>query len=366
MPILKALATAALMLAVSGTSFVLAQEKSQPAPAATPPAGNGTVAPAPAQSSERDLRVQLKTLEEWDTTVDSLVNLTALVYNAQGSQDLGGHAIDYYWQRYIMTPATRESLDTLRDKAQKQSISKDTAGLQQTLNQASAILTAERVKAFDVSMFFEAQAPIIYHQYQLGPWLARATDADRQAINDRVGATYDKLAKQLEEVMKLPQPESPGDTVTRFFQVIVEPAAFFNSERARLVKAQANLPNPIAVSRRTRDNVPCPPPVPPVKGHDKPSIGADFPSSEAFYPPRAKLNNVEGSVILRAEISSSGCIQMAEVVGTSGAAELDEGALRLAMAGKYVPGEAGDKPTPGMLTFRVRFEQPEGALSSSR
>jgi hypothetical protein len=44
-------------------------------------------------------------------------------------------------------------------------------------------------------------------------------------------------------------------------------------------------------------------------------------------------------------------------VGTSGVAELDEGALNLAMAGSYLPAAAGDKAAPGTLMFRVKFEQ---------
>jgi TonB family protein len=161
--------------------------------------------------------------------------------------------------------------------------------------------------------------------------------------------------------MKLPQPESPGATVDRFYKQVTQPAAFFNTERERLVKAQAELPNPVAVSPRERGDKPCPAPVPPTKGRDKPSLGANFPSSEGFYPPAAKQNDVQGAVTLRATISETGCIQRAEVVGTSGVAELDEGALNLAMAGSYVPAAGpGDKPKAGALMFRVKFENPYG------
>lgn len=338
-----------------------------PAPAPETPDASSSAAPAapPAQQAQvrpLDLHVKLKSLEEWDNAVDALVNLTWQVRNGQSSLDLGGHDIGYYWDRYVKTTATKEKLDSMRDKAQKQSVAKDTAGLQKSLDEASALLTDQRVKAFVISMFLSAQQPIIYHQYQLGPWLARAGDPDRQGINDRVTATYATLLRELDAAMKLPEPESPGATVERFYKQITEPAAFFNAERERLVKAQADLPNPVTVSARKRGDKACPAPVAPVKGRDKPSLSPDFPSSAGFYPPAAKQNDVQGAVTLRATISETGCIQNAEVVGTSGVAELDEGALDLAMAGSYVPAAgAGDKPKAGTIMFRVKFEQPYGA-----
>lgn len=359
MPMLKpprarswALANAALLLSLACPSFVSAQS----APAAPP------ASPAPqAAPKQADLRLKITTLEEWDNTVDGLMNLTSLVYNSQSSQDLGGHNLEYYWQQHILTAATKEKLEALRDKAQKQSVAKDTAGLQKTLDEASAILTAERAKASAITTFLGAQEPVIYHQYQLGPWLTRATDADRAGINDRVVATYERLLKELDAVVKLPEPENPTATTQRFYKVLAEPVAFFNAERARLVKAQQDMPSPVAaVPPRTRGDKACPAPVPPTKGRDRPSLAPDFPSSEAFYPAAAKQNDVEGAVTLRVAISETGCIQRAEVAGTSGVARLDEAALDLAMAGSYVPAAAADgKPTAGTMLFRVKFEQPD-------
>jgi TonB family protein len=357
----RALAIAALLMVLTDSS--LAQNAPPPVTPPTPPPATPATPPAPtaaAAPKPASLKIKLTSLEEWDTQIDALVRLSYQVNGSQGGQDLGGHDLQYYWQQYVFAPATKEKLETLRETAQKQSVAKDTAGLQRTLDEASTILSGEHAKAYIVSLFLTAQDPVIYHQYQLGPWLARATDADRQGINDRVTATYAQLSKELDEAVKQHDIEKLGATAQSFNKHLAEPIAFFNTERARLVKTQAELPNPVAVSARTRGNEPCPAPVPPAKGRDKPGLGPDFPSSEAFYPATAKTNDVEGSVTLRATISETGCIQRAEVVGTSGVAELDDGALKLAMAGRYVPGAgAGDKGTAGTMMFRVKFEQPD-------
>ena len=364
MPILNAprarslsLATAALLCTVLISPLAGAQAPSQKPPVnAAPPAAAGAAPVRP----KADLKVKLTTLEEWDAQVDQLLRVSQQVYAGTSSEDLGGHGLEYYWQRYVLTSETKDKLETLRDKAQKQSVAKDTAGLQHTLEEASAILSAEQAKGYAVVMFLSAQAPVVYHQYQLGPWLARATDADRRGINDRVTATYDRLSKELDEAIKQHDASSLEAISQGFTKLLTEPIAFFNSERARLVKVQADLPNPVAVAPRTRGDKPCPAAVAPTKGRDKPSLGADFPSSEAFYPVAAKQNDVEGAVTLRVTVSETGCIQKAEIAGTSGVAQLDESALDLAMAGTYVPGAgAGDKPTAGTLLFRVKFEQPD-------
>ncbi len=355
MPILKAprvrsllLALAALPCTLLSCSLATAQDTTQKA------------SPAPAAAPRSDRKVKLTTLEEWDAQIDLLLRVSQQVYAGSSSEDLGGHDLQYYWQQYVLSSETKDKLETLRDKAQKQSVAKDTAGLQHTLDEASAILSAEHTKGYVIVMFLTAQAPVNYHQYQLGPWLARATDADRQGINDRVTATYASLSKELQDAIKQPDADNLPATSQRFMKLIAEPIAFFNSERARLVKAQADLPNPVAVSARTRGDKPCPAPVAPVKGRDKPSLGADFPSSEAFYPATPKQNDVEGAVTLRATVSETGCVQKAEIAGTSGVAQLDESALDLAMAGSYVPAAGpGDKPTAGTVLFRVKFEQPD-------
>ena len=344
------LATAALLCSSFCVSLAIAQS--------TPPAPPATAA-APA-APKQGLKVKVTSLEEWDAQVDSLLRVTQQIYAGTSTEDLGGHDLQYYWQQYVLTPETKEKLDTLRDKAQKQSVAKDTSGFQHTLDEASAIFTAEQTKGYLIVMFLTAQAPVSYHQYQLGPWLARATDADRQGINDRVNAAYTNLSRELQEAMKQHDPDNLSATSQRFMKQLAEPIAFFNSERARLVKAQSNQPNPVAVSPRTRGDKPCPAPVPPVKGRERPTLGADFPSSESFYPAAAKQNDVEGAVTLRVTLSETGCVQKAEIAGTSGVAQLDEGALDLAMAGSYVPGAGpGDKPVGGTLMFRVKFEQPD-------
>jgi len=317
------LATAALLCTSLCASLAIAQSAPQKPPAA---------AAAPA-APKQGLKVKLTSLEEWDAQVDSLVRVTQQIYAGTSSEDLCGHDLQYYWQQYVLAPETKEKLETLRDKAQKQSVAKDTAGFQHTLDEASAIFTAEQTKGYVIVMFLSAQAPVNYHQYQLGPWLARATDADRQGINDRVNAAYTNLARQLQEAIKQHDTDNLPATSQQFMNQLAEPVAFFNSERARLVKAQADQPNPVAVSPRTRGDKPCPAPVLPVKGQARASLGADFPSSESFYPAVPKQNDVEGAVTLRVTLSETGCVQKAEVAGTSGVAQLDEGALDLAMAG---------------------------------
>jgi periplasmic protein TonB len=131
-----------------------------------------------------------------------------------------------------------------------------------------------------------------------------------------------------------------------------------NARRLRLVSEQAEQSNPIALSAVTRSTA-CPAPVAPVAGKEKPTLGQDFPSSEDYYPWMSKTAQAEGKVTVRATISDTGCVVRAEISGTSGVRDLDQGALALAMDGSYAPGSKDGKAVPGELMFRINFEMHE-------
>jgi TonB family protein len=65
---------------------------------------------------------------------------------------------------------------------------------------------------------------------------------------------------------------------------------------------------------------------------------------------------MEGAVLVRVLVSDTGCPERAEVARTSGAAELDDGALALALDGVYVPRAREGVVLPGETTFRVSFQ----------
>jgi protein TonB len=101
------------------------------------------------------------------------------------------------------------------------------------------------------------------------------------------------------------------------------------------------------------------PSAPPVHAgvHKPPTVGKGFPNSEDYYPAASKRLNEEGAPTVHVCIAASGKLSAApSIAQSSGSARLDEGALNLAKAGRYVPGSDDGKPIDACFDFRIKFQ----------
>jgi protein TonB len=100
-----------------------------------------------------------------------------------------------------------------------------------------------------------------------------------------------------------------------------------------------------------------PPPPPPPKAVKKPTIGKGFPSSEEYYPAASKRLGEEGSPTVKVCVGPNGKLtEEPSIAQSSGSARLDEGAVKLAKAGRYVAGSIDGQPSTDCFNFRVKFE----------
>src|SRR6185312_12590433 len=100
-----------------------------------------------------------------------------------------------------------------------------------------------------------------------------------------------------------------------------------------------------------------PPPPPAPKNVKKASLGKNFPNSEDYYPAAAKRLGEEGSPTVKVCIGPNGKLtEEPTIAQSSGNARLDEGAIKLAKAGRYVAGSVDGVPSTDCLSFRVKFE----------
>ena len=101
------------------------------------------------------------------------------------------------------------------------------------------------------------------------------------------------------------------------------------------------------------------PPAPPVHvgTHKAPTTPKNFPNSEDYYPAASKRLNEEGAPTVHVCVAASGKLSAAPIIAqSSGSARLDEGALNLAKAGRYVAGSDDGKPIDGCFDFRIKFQ----------
>lgn len=82
-----------------------------------------------------------------------------------------------------------------------------------------------------------------------------------------------------------------------------------------------------------------------------------FPNTEDYYPPSAKRLGQEGSPVVRVCVGPDGRLTEApSIAQSSGTAALDEGAVKVAKAGRYIAGSEDGKPVAECLSFKVTFQ----------
>lgn len=90
-----------------------------------------------------------------------------------------------------------------------------------------------------------------------------------------------------------------------------------------------------------------------------PRPGPDFPSSDSYYPARARLFGRQGTTVIHFCVDAKGHLANPPTVQkTSGSEDLDEAALRLANDGDghYKPAYQGGLPQGGCDSFTVKFQ----------
>jgi protein TonB len=100
-----------------------------------------------------------------------------------------------------------------------------------------------------------------------------------------------------------------------------------------------------------------PPPPPPPRNVVHAKMGKNFPNSEDYYPAAAKRLGEEGAPTVKVCVAPTGKLsEEPSIAQSSGNARLDEGAVKLAKAGRYVGGSIDGQPTTDCFQFRVKFE----------
>ena len=100
-------------------------------------------------------------------------------------------------------------------------------------------------------------------------------------------------------------------------------------------------------------------PAPPVHvgTHKPPTVAKNFPASEEYYPAASKRLNEEGAPTVHVCVGANSKLTAAPTIAqSSGSPRLDEGALNLAKAGRYVAGSDDGKPIDACFDFRIKFQ----------
>jgi periplasmic protein TonB len=88
-----------------------------------------------------------------------------------------------------------------------------------------------------------------------------------------------------------------------------------------------------------------------------PKLGKNFPNTEDYYPAASKRLGEEGSPTVKVCVGPDNKLSAVPAISqSSGSARLDEGAVNLAKAGRYIAGTEDGKPVNKCFDFRIKFQ----------
>lgn len=304
-----------------------------------------------------DADFRIASVQEWDLITEGLRRgaWTIRAQNDFFGKDSRGRTVEDDWNEFVVSPEALTRLDDLREKAAAQTAAADSAGLQATLNDAAPLLATQVHAAALVLTYWPAEVAVRYHQAVLEPWLDRAPEEQKKMVGDHIAATKQSLVTMLEDGLTEPDLGKKAELEKALAIMRRTSNDYYNRERHALLEQLAKLPEAPQLVSRKRESA-CPPPVAPLAGKAIPSLAKDNESPGENYPPKARIADIEASVVLQVSISETGCMEFAQVIETSGVEELDEAALLWAERAKFVPAEKDQKPAAGTMPFRFTYQ----------
>jgi TonB family protein len=223
----------------------------------------------------------------------------------------------------------------------------DAASADTLLRQAAWSLTRMRQRIQVLGSYPARISRIDTQAETLGALLeANAVQTPHGAAINRLEAALSERERrrEFEAVLANELPE-----LERLYRVALDDA--FNTA------TQAALARPADAFESKQRTAPCPKPVPGKPGVGKPSIDpAQSAPTDDFYPANAARQGFEGRVVIRATVSAEGCARSAQVLVSTGDAEVDAAAARWTLEGAvFHPAIVEGRAAAASAVFNVRF-----------
>jgi TonB family protein len=273
-------------------------------------------------------------------------------------KDARGRTAQQDVDEWLLRKDVTAQLDTLLAQAKKAEAAHNDEVLRKALSRGAVLIESEMYRSALVAVYWGYRDSMAAHAGNLATLEARLPADDAAARLARLAPTESAFAAALPAAMSAATQETAEQVLAaqEFIASAEGVFAAYNAERTRLAQLvgsyeRAQGKSPLVRAREE----PCPEPVAP-SGSDKPHTARDFPNAENFYPEASKRHYFEGSVVIEATISATGCIDKAEVHTSSGVSQLDAGALDLALKGRYVPAGHAQQGVPSTFLFRISFK----------
>jgi TonB family protein len=297
--------------------------------------------------------------QQLSDAIDVLHRMSWSMYSAAPTEpDVRGRTMQQDIDEWAMRKDVSAQLDAALAESRKADAQHQAAATHKALERAAVLVQQERYRVTVIWLYWGFESLMATHAANLAALESRLPEDDAAGRRARITPSEQAFAAALTAAVNAATQNIDQQTeAARALESAAAPVfAAFNGERgklAALVSTYEHAQGKPAVSR-AREGA-CPDPVPPT-GSDRARPGHLFPNAANFYPAVSRRLYYEGAITIAADISATGCIEKAEVRSSSGVAELDAGALDLALQGNYEPAGHDGKGVASTLLFRIQFK----------
>ena len=253
-----------------------------------------------------------------------------------GEQDFRGRTIHDDLEQWVLSTDSRRKLDELRGRALAAEYLGDA---RQLLQSATHLVDEQTRRGNDVWQYWNSHLPAPYWR-RYWHQLYAANGRAEEPPDSMLLAIEQRITRALEEG-EFKQAAQVADELDDLL------GESLNLASGRISSALTTAP--AFVPRRT----PCPPGSVAPNGDRARILRGE--SIESFYPPDAVHRGEQGSVILIAEIDTTGCAKSVAIKVRSGVESLDAAALQWFETAQFSPAAQGGKPVPAKIAWKVRF-----------
>jgi TonB family protein len=316
--------------------------------AAAPPAAAAAPLPAPSAAAAAEQNVT-SVLNTWDQKYSRLRadadEVAAMANQPYGPDGRERSMVDDV-RDWVLTDESQGRIQALRREAEIAMRSGNAAAGQKDLDQANTIIETEHKRMIALISYWGAKPVVDLHR-KLWEKSVEAAPADAAADSRK---RIDTLEQALYKTVK---PEMTRETVNGALVTLIKA---FNEQRSSLAVRVSQARNAAGTDLVWHQSVtPCPAIAERTSGTDTPKPVVDSMQPDRYFPPTARRAFIEGRVVVRMQLTPTGCVEREAVAISSGAEDLDNAALAMVEHGQFLPAEREGKAIGGTYSLPVRF-----------
>lgn len=321
---------------------------SRPAAHSVPPAQSIEGQPLDPRSVDSK-SLDANSVDDWDERLRKLQRTIWSDYSdlAPLGKDERDRTVSDDLSQWVMVKAVRARLDQARAAAGQALQAGDAARSRSLLEGAKGELDSqerllERIGAYwHMQPSLRRQRQLLEHWGAQAPELLAASEARLQPLQTRLTQSY--------------SPRMSAEELGTQFKELLDT---YNRERIRIagvVSARQDAAAQVAASRDR--SLPCPAAAPGalLLTGDHPATPAASVAIDQFYPRNASSDGISGVVLTSLKISSQGCMEHGDVVGSSGSPALDDAALEVAEHVGFRPAVHNGQAVDSIMRMRFTF-----------